>query len=455
VAAQEAKARAYAAERWPDHAVAVFCDNDLSAANGGYRPGFEALVDAVRRGEVAQVVCAEQSRLTRVPAEWEHLVVTLAKAGIDEIHTYRKGVVAITGSKLVGRILAAVDAEEVEVLRARVRDKLDRLAQEGRPRGGKEFGYQPGRNDRGEATLEVIPEHADHARWAAAAILDGWTLSAVARRWNELRVPLVRGGKRWDPTAVRKVLTKASIAGLIFHNGDEVRATWEPILDVETWRQVRVVLDGRARTKQRPTRRYLLTGGIARCGRPECGAPLGAQQMTMRSPNRHRVVPYYLCLAPARGGCSRLGIIAEPFEQYVSERLLDELDKPEFLAAFTDDDHEPERARIEAELRAVAAQRTALARLVAARDMSTDEWREARAVLDADEARLSAGLAAVPAPMAHIDPQVIRGAWDDVLTLDEKRQIVGMFIDQVIVHPAKPGKRRFDVGRVEIIWRIQ
>jgi site-specific DNA recombinase len=453
VATQEAKARTYVAEHWLDASIVVFADNDIGAANGDHRPGFEALLAAIRRGEITQVVCAEQSRLTRSPAEWEQLVITLAKAGIDEVHTYRKGVVGVAGSKLVGRILAAVDAEEVEVLRARTRDKLARLAQEGRPRGGLEFGFRSDRNERGEATLEIIPEHAEAARWAASAILEGWSLSAVAREFDKRKVSLPRGGKRWDPTAVRRVLTKGSIAGQVVHDGQVIgRASWEPILSVEVWEQVRRVLDGRAHTKRRTRRRYLLTGGIARCGRPECGAPLGAQQRQTRSGDKTSLTPYYLCLPPLRGGCSRLGIVAEPFEQHVVDALLDELDKPAFLAAFATDDHEPEREHVAGELAAVEARRGELARLVAARDMTTDEWREARAVLDADQARLSAALVSVPPPAVNVDPGIIREGWQ-AMTLDERRQIVNMFIEQVVINPAKPGTRRFDPSRVTIEWR--
>jgi DNA invertase Pin-like site-specific DNA recombinase len=129
--------------------VVVFCDNDLSAANGDHRPGLDALIAAVRRGEIAQVVCAEQSRLTRRPAEWEDLVVTLAKAGIAELHTYRKGVVNVSGSKLVGRILSAVDAEEIEVLRPGCGTSLSGSPRRADRAAGESLGTTPSARRRG------------------------------------------------------------------------------------------------------------------------------------------------------------------------------------------------------------------------------------------------------------------------------------------------------------------
>jgi DNA invertase Pin-like site-specific DNA recombinase len=445
VADQETRARVYATERWPETPVVVYSDNDLSATNGDPRPGYESLVAAIRRGEVAQLVCAEQSRLTRVPAEWEDLVVTLAKAGISEVHTYRKGVVNVSGSKLVGRILAAVDAEEVERMRARVLDKHAALAAQGRPSGGgRQFGYQPDHNDRGEATLEVVPPEAEAARWAADALLSGWSLSAIAKRFRDDGVPTPRGG-RWSERTVGQMLTKPTIAGL----RGEVRATWEPILDESTWRQVCAVLDRRKQVKGRPRRRFLLTGGIARCGRPSCGAPLVAQRRRMSATS---IVPYYQCAPPARGGCSRLGVVADPLEDHVRDELLAELDKPAFRAAFATDDHEERRAGLVQELGMIEERRAELGRLWAAREIDSTGWTAARQVLDVEHADLSAKLAAVPRPQVDVDPVAIRAGWG-LMTLDEKRSLIELFIDGVIVAPAKPGARRFDPNRVTIAWR--
>ena len=347
VAIQEAHSRRYARERWPDLPVIVYSDNDLSASNGDPRPGYSALVAAVRRGEVAQVVCAEQSRLTRQPAEWEALLVTLAKAGITEVHTYRKGTVEVRGSKLVGRILAAVDAEEAERIKARVKERHDELRRAGRPRGGVEYGYRSSRNDKGESTLEVVPAQAEVIRWCAQALLDGWSLQSVAKDLNGRGVPTLRG-KQWGATTVRRMISKPSVAGL---RTVDTRGTWQPILDVDQWRQVRSLLDGRAVAKVRPRRRFLLTG-LTVCGR--CGGRMGAQQK--KGGPRSLLTARYFC-RPYRGQCQKVSISADPLEAHVAGVLLDELDRPDFLAAFTEDEHETERVRLVQELRGVELRR--------------------------------------------------------------------------------------------------
>ena len=40
------------------------------------------------------------------------------------------------------------------------------------------------------------------------------------------------------------------------------------------------------------------------------------------------------------------------------------------------------------------------------------------------------------------------------MTLDEKRELLRMFIEKVVINRATPGTRAFDPGRVEIVWKL-
>ncbi|MGH9287037.1 MAG: recombinase family protein [Acidimicrobiales bacterium] len=456
VTAQERRGRLYAAEHWPDVPVEVYCDNDASAASDAVpRPDFERLRADIAAGRVTQVWAVEQSRLTRSEAGWFEFAAELVAAGIDVVHTERDGVVRLDE---VAGIKAVLNGAEVRRLRQRVNDKLDDLAAEGRPTGGRSYGYRHVVDAEGHKALEIIPEQAQTARWAAEAVLSGWSLSNIARELDRRGAPTAQGGK-WATTTVRTMLTSPTIAGYRIHRGEIVgRGNWEPILDEVTWRQVKAVfsapatvLDPQGRPRKvsrwrRTPRRYLLTGGVARCGR--CGKPLVAQQRRGRTPGSQ---PGYYCHA-SRGGCNGIGILADPLEAHVVEVLLAELDKPEFYAAFATDEHEAHRARITSTMVEVDERRGELARMWARREINQDEWAQARTGLEAEHQRLQNELAAVPAPLAAIDPRVVRAGWAE-MTLDEKRQLVGMFIDRVVVHPAKPGTRRFDPGRVKIEWR--
>ncbi|MBW3576035.1 MAG: recombinase family protein [Actinobacteria bacterium] len=73
---------ALANDLWPQCEVRLFIDNDVSAADPAVaRPQWLAMLDALRGGEVDEIVAYDQSRLTRQPIEWEQLLVILGRRG--------------------------------------------------------------------------------------------------------------------------------------------------------------------------------------------------------------------------------------------------------------------------------------------------------------------------------------------------------------------------------------
>ena len=59
------------------------------------RDGYDQLVADIRAGAVAELICHEQSRMTRLPEVWNALVITLTKAGITKIHTVQQGTISV------------------------------------------------------------------------------------------------------------------------------------------------------------------------------------------------------------------------------------------------------------------------------------------------------------------------------------------------------------------------
>jgi site-specific DNA recombinase len=208
---------ALAHQLWPEAQVRTFVDNDLSAADPAVaRPQWQALLDALRCGDVDQIVTYDQSRLTRQPLEWEQLLVILERRGIASVHTVREGErdVAEGGGRMVSRIMAAVDAESAEVTRVRIRRALRQLAAEGRPNGGRVFGYVSAVGEDGRKTRAVVPHEAEAIRWAATELLRGETLASVARAFEARGLAHVRKGKFWYPTHIRNLVTNPTVAGL-------------------------------------------------------------------------------------------------------------------------------------------------------------------------------------------------------------------------------------------------
>lgn len=276
---QEREGRAYAAERWPELPVEVYTDNDLSAANPDVdRPDYRRLLDDIRLDRVAALVCREQSRLTRQPVEWEHLLTALHRAGVGEVHTTMQGPVSVApANRLTGRILAVVDAEEAE--RASVRIKLHHqdLVREGRPNARAAYGYRKVTGDDGRPALEPDPDTSTIVRRIFELVASGWSLGSIAQALDADGIPTPRGAARWhretisaivrSPTHIAKRTYKGEIAG---------PAMWDAIVDQDLFDRAQTAMASTTVTSRghlvhaqravRPgQRRYLLTGGLSVC----------------------------------------------------------------------------------------------------------------------------------------------------------------------------------------------
>lgn len=462
VQAQERWGREYAARMWPGVPVEVFPDNDLSAADDDVvRPEYERLREAIGRGEVAHVWAVEQYRLERREVPWFEFAALMDGAGISELHTNRDGVVRVRDD--VAGIKAVLGAGEVRRMKRRINDTLAEKAALGEPPGSRPFGYQHAKTENGTKTYVAVPEEAEAIRQVAEWVLSGWSLANIAA---ELRRCGVRGahGGEIRPGAVRGMILSPCIAGHRVYRGQIVaRGNWQPILDEQTWQACRLKLsqprkvsraDGQGtypigeRHVGSTGRKYLLTGGLAVCG--VCGHRLAGAQKQMQK----RRVPYLNC-HPNVGGKGCTGILLSETERFVTDTLFAQLDKPEFLNAVAADEHGARRDEIATALDTIDKQRGELAALWATPgELTLAEWQEARRALVENEQRLRSELAELPPPVINVDIAGAREAWPS-MTLDEQREFLRLFIEQVTVHRSRPG--RFHVfdpqTRVEITWR--
>ncbi len=447
---------ALAHELWPKAQVRTFVDNDLSAADPAVaRPQWQALLDALRCGDVDQIVTYDQSRLTRQPLEWEQLLVILERRGIASVHTVREGErdVAEGGGRMVSRIMAAVDAEYAEVTRVRIRRAMRQLASEGRPNGGRVFGYVSAVGEDGRKTRVIVPHEAEAICWAATELLRGETLASVARAFEAQGLAHVRKGKFWYPTHIRNLVTNPTVAGLRPDpDGNLIAAIWPPILDAATWHGVRATLaqpltltrcDGvlyRTTRQRRPSRQHLLSAGLAFCG--VCGAPLSAQ---VRKRVSGAVFVVYTC--DPRVGRVCVGIVGHRLERHVVETL---------FAAFADPSArqllagaEPTVvAGLSAKLEAVDAQLAELARRWGRGEISRAEWDAAREGLASRSQDLRNRLGVLALPAFNADH--VAGRWDE-MGLAGRRAILARVFERIEVRRATT--RGYDPERIKLTWR--
>jgi site-specific DNA recombinase len=259
---QERDCRALA-ERLGLEVVEVYTDNDLTAHRGKKaRPGYQALLAALRAGQVGAVVCTHADRLHRSVKELEGYIDASGDVPTYQVMAGRLDLATASG-KRNARLAAVIAEGEVDQMIERMRAARIHKTQRGEWTGNRRpFGYEPD-------GVTVRQVEAEAARWAAGQILSGMSLSATAKALNEREV-YSSTGRPWDARTLRRMLLRPRNAGLSVHKGQVVgRAVWPAIVSEPIWRGVVAVLSDPSRqTAPGGPPRWLGTN-LYRC---HCGA---------------------------------------------------------------------------------------------------------------------------------------------------------------------------------------
>ncbi len=274
---QDRLCRQVAARRgWRVYDAHVFKDNSRSAwQRNRRRPAWDAMLEAVNDGQIDAIVVYHGDRLIRQPWDLELLLRLADDKGIRLASPTGERDLDNPDDRFILRIEAAQACRESDNTSRRTKRHYERQAEQGLVRlggrGGRAFGFEPDGRTVREADAAVIREAADR-------VLDGETVGEICRDLNA-RGLRTTAGNGWDHGALKKLLRRPRLAGLLPERHGLRPAAWPAILDRETWEAVRATLDGKADRFRYTsnTRRYLLTG-IARCG--SCGHPVAIRHST-------------------------------------------------------------------------------------------------------------------------------------------------------------------------------
>jgi DNA invertase Pin-like site-specific DNA recombinase len=475
---------------WPDAEVRVHRDDGISGADpNAQRPGFAAFlldVRTARKGELVGVVVNEQSRLTRQGAgAWDELVVTLSKAGVTDVQTLRAGPISVEpGNRLVGRMLAVIDAEEVERGKARVQDAHRELFAEGRPSGHAPFGYRKVVGEDGRPAFEIDPDEAPAVRLAFDRALAGHGLVVIAAELNGLGVspPSARwafkDGRKlteWKRTTVRTLLTSATVAGLRARTDEDgllhtAPGRWDALIDVDEWRAVQRLLgqptvvtgsNGQAykvrNGPKAPARKYLLSGGRRRngggvhgvlvCGK--CGFPLSTQTQTRTNGPR---VAAYQCHPSKTDPVACGGVSISPtdaVDQLVVEAVQRRLAASRGLRRRLEVAQDAEAARWRKERDAAKAVMLDAASLYGARKIDRDAFLAMHDPAQRDHFDAEAKLSSIASDTTLPSIDDVQERWES-LTLAQQRAVIERLVARIVVAPDAPGCHGLDrVGTPE------
>ena len=444
-ARQEADCRALCAkEGW--NVAAVYVDSDLSGFDPTVeRPAFLQMVDDLTAGKIGAVVVWKLDRLSRQPGQFEAVVSACEKVGARIVSINESTDMTSPAGLAMMRVGMAFAAMESQTISLRVKRAILEEAQEGKPhRGGfRPFGLSQSRT-------EIVEEEAAAVRLAASQVLDGASLTRVARDLNARGVKTSRGNE-WTVSGVRNLLVSPHVASRRTYHGDIIPSEVIPrILSDDDWeRLVAIFTDPQRRRTEGRLIRPL--SGVVRCGL--CGAVLRARN----NPKRATRLLYRCVKQPGVRGCGGITVAAVPLEQMVVGAVTEAIETGA-LAELMAGRQSGEVSRLQDELVALRVRRE---------DLITDYHVEgliSRREFMAAMAAITDKVDALEADLAKRDGRNALADLPDDASIqsalaetgsDAARAIIRALVDRVVVAPGERGANRFDPSRVTILWREQ
>jgi site-specific DNA recombinase len=438
----------------------VLIDDDISAYSGKVRPGYQQLLGLIETDQIQCVIAWHQDRLHRSPIELEQFV-QVVNAHTVTVHTVVAGDIDLTTASglLHAGMLGQVARYESAHRSERILAAKDANAAAGRWGGGtRPYGYQ--HHTAGEG-LTIDTAEAAAVREACARVVAGERVGTVARDFNARGIAPM-AAKSWSITSLSRVVFSPTIAGRLIHRGEDVGpADWPPIIDSDTAAKLQAI-DGRRIKRGRAAKVALLTGGRLVCSK--CGTAMTTAQKPKPKPKAEKATAdepktktekakedepkpekptrLYRCTT-----CYR-SIRAEPVEQIITELIFARLDDAKLSAPSKPTTGGDDLYQLESELEALAED-------MGAGVISRGEWTAARTPL---LARISAARSAIEASLSETPvpglgaPGGLRAAWPE-LNLDQREQVVSVFVEQVICNERTKAGPVFEPERLQVIWK--
>jgi len=437
----------------------VYTDNDVSAYSGKPRPAWLRLIEDVKAGTVDAIACWHVDRLTRSPAELEHVIELADHHSIDLATVTGDVDLGTPTGRMVARILGATARQEAEHKGERQKRQRRQAAEAGKPNGGgtRPYGF-------GADLVTVIEDEAEIIRECARRALALESLSSIARDLAARDVQTPKG-KHWQPRTLRRLLASARISGRREHtprrSGDNGTrpllgeivgdAIWPAIISPADSDRLRALLSDPDRQRSSPAngRSYLLSG-ILRCGK--CGSGMSGRPRSG--------VPRYVCPnMPGGSSCGGTATNAARTDELVCDWVLDFLTtKTDLIERLRRHDLGADGVddQVSASVRSDEVQLEELAGEWASGTITRGEWMKARGIIEGRLERNRSRLARVrlSAPLVGMEgtPDELRAEWEQKNT-SERRAIVSALLQRVDVAPADP-RRRWDPFRFAPVWRM-
>lgn len=440
--------------------VAEYVDNDVSAYSGKRRPRYDAMLQAIKNGEVDRVVAYHTDRLHRRLRDLVEYCDVITIAGVTT-HTLKAGDIDLETPNgiMMAQIKGAVDEAYVSESRLKNLRAREQIAKNGgRHKAARIYGWEPD-------GMKLRPDEAAIVNEIADLIIAGYSQVAIAKRLNQRAVPTVQG-KVWTGIGVRKTAIRLSNIAIREHLGAQYPGNWQPIFGAEKMEELMAAIAGRDQLgmKRGVGRVHLLTGFVY-CG--ECGAKLGIGKGNSNSQSAYCCNVMRSHEAVARG-CGRVERQSAPVEHLVSAAILERLDSDALLVAINQaQDDKGESAALVKQRQAQQSRLDDLIEDYASGLLKRPQFAAAKSTAEAALEATNRKLATLTYKhtLTGIDlTKKLSDTWQTA-SIDWKRSVIDMLIERIVIKRRERHFKRvyyeadrhiywFDPSLVEIRWKV-
>ena len=293
-----------------------------SAKKPNNRPLFEEMINRINKGEANGILCWQINRLSRNPKDSGDIQWLLQSGKIDSIQTYDREYLPDDNALLLS-VESGMSNQFILDLSKNVKRGLQSKLDKGWRPGMAPNGYI---NELYDHTIIPDGERFVLMRKAWDVMLTGnytvpTILNMLNNEWGFRTLKKRRiGNNPMSMSGLYKMFTNEFYAGLINHKGKLYNGKHEPMVTLEEYDRVQMLLGSKG--KPRPKKHTFPFTGLIRCG--HCGCLITAETKTkfIKSRNIIRGYTYYHCTKQKVGiKCDQPSLTAPELDQQIISEL--------------------------------------------------------------------------------------------------------------------------------------
>lgn len=340
VPTQLSRLRATAETKWPGCEVVEFRDE---ARSGGSvdRPALQRMLGEVEEQTLDAVLVTRLDRMSRNVRNFLDLDDNFTSRGVELVSLHENFDTTTSQGRMMRTVFLALAQMEREQAGERAIAHMAERARKGLPNGGPPvlgFDKVNGRLVPKEDELALVKEiEAKYIETHSASAVAQWLDERGLRQktyYSERRKGH-RGGGRFTPAVVRRILTNPVYLGMIVYRGEQLQGAHDAVRPQETHARIQAIMErNRVKKVGKPVRQheFLLTG-LVTCS---CGFRLTSSAGTSKSGTRHF---YYRCggfTKRAKHECEVRQVRAEQLEDAVVQLVYALGECPQLVAKSAD-----------------------------------------------------------------------------------------------------------------------